>query len=99
MDRYRSRRYRDYRHPDFQGADIVLALVLRVHPHSIGYRSKNRALGIRVEKIVNFGIGCLQHGFMRNCSMTARTTPRTTTLATIIRHATTMTTRRIIDVQ
>ena len=99
MDRYRSRRYRDYRHPDFQGADIVLALVLRVHPHSIGYRSKNRALGIRVEKIVNFGIGCLQHGFMKNFLMTIRMIGRAMTLATMIHYTTTMIMRRIIDVQ
>lgn len=45
----------------------------------------------------HFGIGCLQRGFMRNYSMTTRATPRTTTLATMIRHMTTMITRRIID--
>ena len=41
--------------------------------------------------LCHFGIGCLQRGFMRNCSMMTRTplrtTPlRTTTLATTIRH-------------
>ena len=39
MDRYRSCRHGNYRHLDFQGADIVLAIVLRVYPHRIGYRS------------------------------------------------------------
>lgn len=38
----------------------------------------------------HFGIGCLQRGFMKRCSMMTRTTLRTTTLATMIRFATMM---------
>jgi hypothetical protein len=47
--------------------------------------------------LCHFGIGCLQRGFMRNCSMMTRTAPRTMTLATMIRYTTTMIMRRIID--
>ena len=36
---------------------------------------------------------------MKNCSMMTQTTLRTTILATMIRHTTTMTMQRIIDVQ
>ena len=48
--------------------------------------------------LCHFGIGCLQRGFMKNCSMMTLSTPRATTLATMIRHTTTMNMRRIIEV-
>ena len=49
--------------------------------------------------LCHFGIGCLQRGFMKRCSMMTWTAPRTTTLATMIRHTIMMIMRRIFDLQ
>ena len=52
---------------------------------------------IKTYLLCHFGIGCLQRVFMRSCSMMTRTTPRTTTLATMIRHTIMMIMRKIFN--
>ena len=65
-------------------------------------KSPQRLLDFLVTRLIvfllcHFGIGYLQHGFMRNCSMMSRVISCAITLATMIRHTTTMIMRRIID--
>ena len=80
---------------------IVQTKICRKEPQRVRNKFK-RQRNNTFNKIKNrfkchFGIGCLQHGFMRSCSMKTWTIDRAIAFATMIRHTTTMITRRIID--